>query len=73
MENNVRMLKELATPDVVYQPWCIQYPQLEPAQSYEWKSDLMHLLSKFYGLASEDPYRHLKEIHVAAGDTERLD
>ncbi|RDX65267.1 hypothetical protein CR513_56088, partial [Mucuna pruriens] len=31
MENHDRTLKELATPDVVYQPWCIQYPQLEPA------------------------------------------
>ncbi|RDX62993.1 hypothetical protein CR513_58620, partial [Mucuna pruriens] len=36
--NNERTLKELATPDVVYQPWCIQYPQLEPAQTYELKS-----------------------------------
>ncbi|RDY10045.1 hypothetical protein CR513_05497, partial [Mucuna pruriens] len=33
MENNDKTLKELATPDVVYQPWCIQYPQLEPAQT----------------------------------------
>ncbi|RDX94774.1 hypothetical protein CR513_22808, partial [Mucuna pruriens] len=37
MENNDRTLKELATPDVVYQPWCIQYLQLEPAQTYELK------------------------------------
>ncbi|RDY07516.1 hypothetical protein CR513_08367, partial [Mucuna pruriens] len=37
MENHDRTLKELATPDVVYQPWCIQYPQLEPAQTYELK------------------------------------
>ncbi|RDX73058.1 hypothetical protein CR513_47386, partial [Mucuna pruriens] len=37
MENNDRTLKELATPDVVYQPWCIQYPQLEPAQTYKLK------------------------------------
>ncbi|RDX61272.1 hypothetical protein CR513_60513, partial [Mucuna pruriens] len=42
---------ELATPDVVYQPWCIQYSQLEPAQSYELKSGLIHLLPKFHGLA----------------------
>ncbi|RDY04775.1 hypothetical protein CR513_11474, partial [Mucuna pruriens] len=35
MENNERTLKELATPDVVYQPWCIQYPHLELAQTYE--------------------------------------
>ncbi|RDX74549.1 hypothetical protein CR513_45700, partial [Mucuna pruriens] len=60
MENNDRTLKELATPDVVYQPWCIQYPQLEPAQTYELKSGLIHLLPKFHGLAGEDPHKHLK-------------
>ncbi|RDX82922.1 hypothetical protein CR513_36231, partial [Mucuna pruriens] len=64
MENNDRTLKELATPDVVYQPWCIQYPQLEPAQTYELKFGLIHLLSKFHGLAGEDPHKHLKEFHV---------
>ncbi|RDY05752.1 hypothetical protein CR513_10392, partial [Mucuna pruriens] len=64
MENNDRTLKELATPDVVYQPWCIQYPQLEPAQTYELKSGLIYLLPKFHGLAGEDPYKHLKEFHV---------
>ncbi|RDY00037.1 hypothetical protein CR513_16828, partial [Mucuna pruriens] len=64
MENNNRTLKELATPDVVYQPWCIQYPQLEPAQTYELKSGLIHLLPKFHGLAGEDPHKHLKEFHV---------
>ncbi|RDX98430.1 hypothetical protein CR513_18647, partial [Mucuna pruriens] len=37
MENNDRTLKELATLDMVYQPWCIQYPQLEPTQIYELK------------------------------------
>ncbi|RDY12957.1 hypothetical protein CR513_02179, partial [Mucuna pruriens] len=64
MENNDRTLKELATLDVVYQPWCIQYPQLEPAQTYELKSGLIHLLPKFHGLAREDPHKHLKEFHV---------
>ncbi|RDX92984.1 hypothetical protein CR513_24808, partial [Mucuna pruriens] len=64
MENNDRTLKELATPDVVYQPWCIQYPQLEPAQTYELKSGLIHLLPKFHGLTGEDPHKHLKEFHV---------
>ncbi|RDY05223.1 hypothetical protein CR513_10959, partial [Mucuna pruriens] len=29
VENNDRTLKELATPDVMYQPWCIRYPELE--------------------------------------------
>ncbi|RDX92179.1 putative mitochondrial protein, partial [Mucuna pruriens] len=64
MENHDRTLKELATPDVVYQPWCIQYPQLEPTQTYELKYGLIHLLPKFHGLAREDPHKHLKEFHV---------
>ncbi|RDY13922.1 hypothetical protein CR513_01083, partial [Mucuna pruriens] len=62
--NNDKTLKELATPDVVYQLWCIQYPQLEPTQTYELKSGLIHLLPKFHGLAGEDPHKHLKEFHV---------
>ncbi|RDX86435.1 hypothetical protein CR513_32233, partial [Mucuna pruriens] len=64
MENNDRILKELAIPDVVYQPWCIQYSQLEPTQTYELKSGLIDLLPKFHGLAGEDPHKHLKEFHV---------
>ncbi|RDX82623.1 hypothetical protein CR513_36557, partial [Mucuna pruriens] len=64
MEKHDRTLKKLATPDVVHQPWCIQYPQLEPAQTYELKSGLIHLLPKFHGLAGEDPHKHLKEFHV---------
>ncbi|RDX72524.1 hypothetical protein CR513_47985, partial [Mucuna pruriens] len=64
MENNNRTLKELATLDVLYQPWCIQHPQLKLAQSYELKSGLIHLLPKFHGLAGEDPHKHLKEFHV---------
>ncbi|RDX65190.1 hypothetical protein CR513_56172, partial [Mucuna pruriens] len=64
MENNDQTLKELAIPNVVYQPWCIQYPQLELAQTYELKSGLIHLLPKFHGLAGEDPHKHLKEFHV---------
>ncbi|RDY09468.1 hypothetical protein CR513_06151, partial [Mucuna pruriens] len=53
MENNDRTLKELATLDV-----------LEPAQTYELKSGLIHLLPKFHGLAGVDPHKHLKEFHV---------
>ncbi|RDY07761.1 hypothetical protein CR513_08082, partial [Mucuna pruriens] len=64
MENNDRNMKELTTPDVVYQPWCIQYPQLEPAWTYELKSGLIDLLPKYHGLAGEDPHKHLKEFHV---------
>ncbi|RDY10038.1 hypothetical protein CR513_05503, partial [Mucuna pruriens] len=64
MENNDRTLKELATLDVVYQPWCIQCPPLEPTQSYELKSSLIHLLPKFHGLVGEDPYKHLNDFNV---------
>ncbi|RDX78151.1 hypothetical protein CR513_41605, partial [Mucuna pruriens] len=68
MENNDRTLKELATPDVVYQPWCIQYPQMEPAQTYELKSGLIHLLPRFHGLVGEDPHKHLKQFHVGISE-----
>ncbi|RDY11591.1 hypothetical protein CR513_03725, partial [Mucuna pruriens] len=68
MENHDRTLKELTTLDVVYQPWWIQYPQLEPTQSYELKSGLIHLLLKFHGLASEDPHKHLKEFHMGISE-----
>ncbi|RDX82789.1 gag-pol, partial [Mucuna pruriens] len=64
MENNERNLKELATPGVVYQPWCIQYPQLEPAQTYELKYGLIHLLPKFHGLVGEDPQQPIMFCEV---------
>jgi len=62
MVDNNRTLKELATLDVVYQPWCIQYPETEV--SYELKSGLIHLLPKFHGLVGEDPHMHMKEFCV---------
>ena len=62
MAYNNHTLKEWATPDVVYQTWCIKYPKIEV--SYELKSRLAYLLPKFQGLASEDPHKHLKEFHV---------
>ncbi|RDX90316.1 hypothetical protein CR513_27846, partial [Mucuna pruriens] len=52
IENNDRTLKELAKPD------------LEPAQSYELKSVLIHLFPKFHDLAGEDLHKHLKEFHL---------
>ncbi|RDX64883.1 hypothetical protein CR513_56508, partial [Mucuna pruriens] len=64
MENQDRTLKELATSNVVYRPWCTEYPQLKPAQSYELKSGLIHLLPNFHGLVGEDSHKHLKEFHV---------
>ncbi|RDX98289.1 hypothetical protein CR513_18811, partial [Mucuna pruriens] len=55
MDDTNKTLKELATPDVLCQPWCIQYPELEQALSYE---------LKFHGLVCKDPHKHLKEFHV---------
>ncbi|RDY07730.1 hypothetical protein CR513_08116, partial [Mucuna pruriens] len=69
--NNDRTLKELVTLDMMYQHWCIQYPQLELAQTYELKSSLIHLLLKFYGLPREDTRKHLMEFHTTR-DTETL-
>ncbi|XP_052172198.1 uncharacterized protein LOC127788126 [Diospyros lotus] len=60
--NANRTIRELAAPDVHYQPLCIQYPQLEA--NFELKSGLIHLLPKFHALAGEDPHKHLKEFHV---------
>ena len=57
-----KTLKELAAPDVNYQALAIQYPDLDG--DFELKSGLNHLLPKFYGLAGEDPHKHLKELHV---------
>ncbi|RDX96868.1 hypothetical protein CR513_20429, partial [Mucuna pruriens] len=65
MLDNNRTLKELATPNIMCQPWFIRYPNLEQAQSYELKSRLIHLLPTFYGLVGEDPRKHLKEFHGA--------
>ncbi|RDY03870.1 hypothetical protein CR513_12488, partial [Mucuna pruriens] len=64
VENNDKTLKELATLVVMYQPWCIQYVELEQARPYELKSGLIHSLPKFHGLVGKDPYKHLKEFHV---------
>ncbi|RDX68670.1 hypothetical protein CR513_52314, partial [Mucuna pruriens] len=57
-------LKELATPDIMCQPWCIRFPKLDQAQSYETRFGLTHLVPKFHGLPDEDPYKHLKEFYV---------
>ena len=60
--NNNKSLKELATPDLNYQPLCIEYPNLDA--SFELRSGLIQLLLTFHGLAREDPHKHLKEFHV---------
>ena len=46
------------------QPLCITFPTLDAIITFELKSGLIHLLPIFHGLAGEDPYHHLKELHV---------
>ncbi|RDX77460.1 hypothetical protein CR513_42414, partial [Mucuna pruriens] len=55
---------ELATPNIMFQPWCIRYPEWEQAQSYELKSRLTHLLPIFHGLAGS--MLHPNEVVVAS-------
>ena len=62
IEDN-RTLKDLASPDINYEPLCIQCPGLDA--NFELKFGLIHLLRKFHGFLSEDPHKDLKEFHVA--------
>ena len=57
-------LKELAAPNLNQQPLCITFPTLDATTTFELISGLIHLLPTFHVLASEDPYKHLKELHV---------
>jgi hypothetical protein len=57
-----RTLRELAAPNMNYNGLCIEYADV--TIPFELKSDLIHLLPRFSGLAGEDPYKHLKEFRV---------
>ena len=57
-----RTMSELTTPEFTYDSLCIQY--LEEEVPYVLKTRLIHLLSKFHGLAGEDPCKHLKQFYV---------
>ena len=57
-------LKELAALDLNQQPLCITFPTLDATTTFELKSGLLHLLPTFHGIEGEDPYKHLKELHV---------
>ncbi|XP_073017773.1 uncharacterized protein [Primulina eburnea] len=57
-----RTLRELANPNVIQQPLCIQFHTTDA--TFELKSGLIHLLPTFRGLAGEDPHKHLKEFHI---------
>nr|KYP30956.1 hypothetical protein KK1_049448 [Cajanus cajan] len=57
-----RSLREMAAPDFTDESLCIQY--LEEDVPFVLKTELIHLLPKFHGRASEDPHKHLKEFHI---------
>ncbi|XP_073057269.1 uncharacterized protein [Primulina eburnea] len=57
-----RTLEELANPNVIQQPLCIQFPTTDA--NFELKSGIIHLLPTFCGLAGENPHKHLKEFHI---------
>jgi len=57
-----RTLREMAAPNFTYESLCTQYP--DEGVPYVLKTRLIHFLPKFHGLAGEDPYKHLKEIHI---------
>jgi len=57
-----RTLREIAALDFTYESVCIQYP--DEGVPYVLKTGLIRLLPKFHGLASEDPYKHLKKFHI---------
>ncbi|KAL0409422.1 UNVERIFIED_CONTAM: hypothetical protein Sradi_1876600 [Sesamum radiatum] len=61
-QNPERTIKEMTSLDLNQQPLCIDYPNLDV--DFKLKSDLIHLLPTFRGLAGEDPHKHLKEFHV---------
>ncbi|RDX87659.1 hypothetical protein CR513_30835, partial [Mucuna pruriens] len=58
MADNNKTLKELATPDVMYQPWCTQYPKLEKINHMSLSMDKSICFVSFIVL------QHLKEFHV---------
>ncbi|KAL0440750.1 UNVERIFIED_CONTAM: hypothetical protein Sradi_0013900 [Sesamum radiatum] len=61
-QNSERTINEMTHLDLNQQPLCNEYPILDI--DFELKSDLIHLLPTFRGLAGEDPHKHLKEFHV---------
>ncbi|KAJ9546867.1 hypothetical protein OSB04_019410 [Centaurea solstitialis] len=57
-----RTLRQWAAPNVDDAPLYITYPTDEVGT--ELKTGLIHLLPRFHGLASEDPYKHITEFHM---------
>ncbi|GAV66881.1 hypothetical protein CFOL_v3_10391 [Cephalotus follicularis] len=56
-----RPLIEHFTPRAYTTASCIRVPAVQTAQ-YEIKSSIIQMLPSFYGLANEEPYKHLDEF-----------
>ncbi|GAV60406.1 hypothetical protein CFOL_v3_03937, partial [Cephalotus follicularis] len=54
-------LSEHFTPRAYTTASCIRVPAVKAAQ-YEIKSSIIQMLPSFYGLANEEPYKHLDEF-----------
>ena len=55
-------LRELAAPNLETQPMSITYAVLN--KPLKLNSGFINLLSKFHGLAGENPYRHISEFLI---------
>ncbi|KAF7826531.1 hypothetical protein G2W53_017695 [Senna tora] len=66
-----KTIREHNAPPVDQQPLCIAAPTL--TVPFELKSGLIHLLPKFRGLPNEDPYKHLKQLHVVCSSMKPQD
>ena len=56
------ILQELAAPNLETQPISITCAVLD--KPLKLNSRFINLLSKFHGLAGEDPYRHIRELLI---------
>ncbi|KAF7824226.1 hypothetical protein G2W53_022370 [Senna tora] len=64
-------IREHNAPPVDQQPLCIAAPTL--TAPFKLKSGLIHLMPKFRGLPNEDPYKHLRQLHVVCSSMKPQD
>jgi len=60
-ESKPVLLKDHYIPSTYTPSSCLQLPHIMAAQ-YEIKSSIIQILSSFYGLNNEDPYKHLDKF-----------
>ena len=70
VQNEAKPLKDHFIPTSYTNPSCIQWPATE-VRPFEIKPGTIQMLPSFYGLSTEDPYKHLNEFHELC-DTVKL-